>query len=115
MPVSNHHHHDMFTRYCAIKSNNIWGVVVISFTLMDYQEFKENNIFDWYIDGAWEMYKCEIIHYYISTLPDQCQQLILAIECPLEGRSRGLYIRIEHSPKFSECEDCNLPWILTNM
>lgn len=104
----------MYKRYCANAINNTWGTVDVFFDLSDYEYFEENNLADLYLDGAWEIFKCDFIHYYISTIPDQCENIILAVECPLQGKTRGLYRRDEHSAKFGDCEDCILPWLLTN-
>lgn len=104
----------MYKRYCATKSNNFDFKVEIFFSLLDYEEFKKNNEFDFYMNGAWEIYKCDIIHSYISTIPEQYPQLIIEVDCPLQGRSRGLYLRDEHHRNFDQCGDCQLPWLLTN-
>lgn len=82
---------------------------------MDYVEFRKNNMFDWYLPGAWEIYKCDIIHSFICTIPDKFQNVLLEVKCPLEGDSRGLYRRDEHRPNFNDCADCHLPWLLTNI
>lgn len=115
MPVSSRGEQGrMYKRYWENKSHNIWGTVEILFSIGDYEDFEDNNYSDCYIDAAWEIYKCEIIHDYVSNIPEHCSNLILVTECPLEGRHRNLYRRNEHSGNFRDCEDCILPWLLTN-
>lgn len=56
---------NMYKWYCVIKSNNFDFKVEIFFSLLDYEEFKKNNEFDFYMNGVWEIYKCDIIYFYI--------------------------------------------------
>lgn len=61
---------NMYMRYCVNNMNNIWGMVYVCFDLLDYEYFEENNLGDLYLDGVWEIYKCDFIYFYIFVVLD---------------------------------------------
>lgn len=94
-----------------MKTSRNWGYAEFKFCSEDYEEFEQNNIVD-YLKGAWDVYKCELIHSYLSSITTECDLLILEVECPFDGRSRNLWRPHQHTNYFKQCEGCNLPWLL---
>lgn len=90
--------------------NRRWGAVEFYFCLQDYEDFELNNIIEDLT--AWDFYKYQLIHSFLYLVPEECELIVLLVECPFDGRSRNLWRKSEHVQNFKECEDCSLPWLL---